>query len=507
MINILIFILSAIFIAAAITFAASLDSRIAGEAFGYSFDAPSGLIVGGLIAALVIAIYGTAKIKDIIAFRERMRVRDREARQTRGIAALTRGLEAVSIGDASDASHHARIAERQLDDIPLTRLLSAQAAHLSGDRLSARRNFEAMLDAPETEFLGLKGMFHLEAQDGDERQAKEYAQRAFDLRRNARWAFDAVIELALSRGEWGDLRAALEQATRNKLIDADLRARGLAAAMTASAYDLLTSDETAALVETEAALKLAPGFVPAVVLAAKQYVSNNKISKAEKVIETAFGVDPHPALISNYRDVIADYDNSKKAARWRKLASKNADAPEASQARAHALLLEEDWRGAVKELETILADRPAPAYALMAAAAVGLHGDGADSEWLRRATTAPRDPRPGAAGDFQLTRAGWASLIREYMDHGRLSPPSLETQNLVAPAEDISRLLAPPIEEPVPESDANEAALADDIAEDVDEEVTAALDEQSSTDDAQQTSGSEDGDAQEAALRAARGIR
>ena len=97
-INILIFILSAIFIAAAVTFTASLDARIAGEAFGYSFDAPAGFIIGALLVILFASMYATAKIKDIIAFRQRMKVREREARQARGIAALTRGLEAVAIG-------------------------------------------------------------------------------------------------------------------------------------------------------------------------------------------------------------------------------------------------------------------------------------------------------------------------------------------------------------------------------------------------------------------------
>ena len=444
-INILIFILSAIFIAAAVTFTASLDARIAGEAFGYSFDAPAGFIIGALLVILFVSIYATAKIKDIIAFRQRMKVREREARQARGIAALTRGLEAVAIGDASDASHHARIAERQLDDIALTRLLSAQAAHLSGDTLRARRSFEAMADAPETEFLGLKGMFHLEMQSGEEREAKDYAHRAFALRRNARWAFDAVIDLAIKRGEWGDLRSALDQAARNKLIEPEIRARGVAGAYTASAHDGLSDDKEAALKDVEAALKVAPGFAPAACLAAQILSENGKTGRAEKILETAFGIDPYPALIAVYDKVTKTHDEPKRAKRWRRLAAKNPETPEAVLARAHAFLAEEDWRGAIKEIEPVLSERPGPGYELMALAAVGLNGEGADREWLYLAARAPRDPRPGVSGDFNLTRAGWGSLIREYMDAQRLAPPALEQSVADAPTIDISRLLAPPV--------------------------------------------------------------
>src|SRR5205085_12292096 len=50
---------------------------------------------------------------------------------------------------------------------PLTALLRAQTAQLRGDRDAARRSFEAMLDRPETELLGLRGLF-LEAHRSNE---------------------------------------------------------------------------------------------------------------------------------------------------------------------------------------------------------------------------------------------------------------------------------------------------------------------------------------------------
>ena len=90
MIRILIFLLGAIFFAGAVTYFASLDSRITGEAFGMRFDGPSGLIVGGVIAAFLLAIYLTHKIKDILALPGKIRAKDAAAKRERGVAALTR---------------------------------------------------------------------------------------------------------------------------------------------------------------------------------------------------------------------------------------------------------------------------------------------------------------------------------------------------------------------------------------------------------------------------------
>lgn len=462
MIRILIFLLSIVFFAGAITYFASLDSRITGEAFGYRFDGHSGLIVGGLFFLFLIAIYATHKIKDIMALPAKIRARDEQSHRERGVAALTRGLEAVAVGDASAASHHAKVAHRHLDDMALTRLLSAQAAQLSGDEDAAKASFSAMLDSPETEFMGLKGLY-LQAMAREDREtAKKHAERAFRLRPNASWAFDSVVELGLERGAWGETRQAIEKARHNNLIDGQIADRGAAALFTADAYAAsLSDDPKTAQSEAEAALKIAPGFAPAAMLAARIYADDGKTGKAAKTIENAFSAEAHPALIRLYDKLYTDETPEKRASRLRKLAGKNSEAREAKLllARAHNLLGE--WAEAITTLEPLLTDAPMAAdYSLMATAAAGLNGDEAGRGWLERAASAPRDPRPGAEGEFHVTREGWARLVREYMNSGRLAPPPLENAGGGVSAEEIRLLTAPPMpdnEEIVEDEDVQES--------------------------------------------------
>ena len=82
----------------------------------------------------------------------------RERRRRRGYLALTQGLVAVAAGDAEEARHQVKRADGLLDDPPLTLLLSAQAAQLAGDEGAGGNYFAAMLERPETEFLGLRGL-------------------------------------------------------------------------------------------------------------------------------------------------------------------------------------------------------------------------------------------------------------------------------------------------------------------------------------------------------------
>jgi len=84
-------------------------------------------------------------------------------RQKRGLDALSSGMIAIGAGDRSTATRYAIQARRSLPNEPLTHLLRAQAAQLSGDKATARRIFEAMLGSPDTEQLGLRGLF-LEAE-------------------------------------------------------------------------------------------------------------------------------------------------------------------------------------------------------------------------------------------------------------------------------------------------------------------------------------------------------
>ena len=230
---------------------------------GYVMDPPTAALLGALLALALLLVFGTTIFGWLARLPGTLRRRRETKQRDRGMVALTRGLEAVAAGDAEDAQHHARLASRNLDQVALTRLLTAQAAQLAGDDDTAQESYAAMLEAPETEFLGLRGLYLQAMHRGDKDQAKAYADRAFRLRPGAPWAFDSVYALSVERGQWGDAYEALRLARRQGAQDGEDASRKAAALLTARAYTARDAgDDAAAREDAEDAIKSDAGFTP-----------------------------------------------------------------------------------------------------------------------------------------------------------------------------------------------------------------------------------------------------
>ncbi|MEM9422914.1 MAG: heme biosynthesis HemY N-terminal domain-containing protein, partial [Pseudomonadota bacterium] len=423
-------------------------------------DAPSGavLIVLSIFCALLIfgtvVVFGPSRVPSAI---KRQRG---ERRRAKGMVALTRGLEAVAAGDAADAQRHARLAMKQLEEPSITRLLTAQAAQLAGDEETAQASFAAMLEAPETEFLGLRGLYLQAMSSGDRKEARGFAERAFRLRPGAEWAYQSVYALNIDRGAWGDARHALLLAQQNNLEAGDPAHRKEAALLTAQAYGAFTAeDKETALKDAELALKKSPGFAPAAVLAAQIEGTAGRRSKAGRLLDDAWSVAPHPAIAKTMSDLYAEEKVERRAARLKRLAERAPDADE-----SRLLIAEQDialgqFEDARAALEPLLTRTPrASTFKAMAAAMSGLHGQEAGQVWLDRAAAAPLDPVPGADGIFNFTTDGWQRLIREFGDHGRMAPPPLEEIRTHLSVDEIKLLTAPP---PKLEPDLDDGAVDD----------------------------------------------
>src|SRR5713226_4622673 len=142
----------------------------------------------------------------------------RERRRRDGYRALTQGMVAVAAGDADEAQRYARKADVLLAEPPLTLLLSAQAAQLKGDEDAARKYFAAMLNRPETEFLGLRGLLTQALRRGEESTALRLAERAHTMRPKTPWVLTNLLELQVKAGDWQRAQATLSELVKAKLV-------------------------------------------------------------------------------------------------------------------------------------------------------------------------------------------------------------------------------------------------------------------------------------------------
>ncbi len=320
-------------------------------------------------------------------------------RQKHGLDALSSGMIALGAGDRAAAMRSAIQARKSLPNEPLTHLLRAQAAQLAGDRTTARRIFEAMLASPDTEQLGLRGLF-LEAQRERETEAGlHFAERAVALNPKLAWAVDALFELQCSQSDWAGALETVATARKNGHIDRPKADRRRAVLLTAQAQAAEDADPDRALTLALEAHGLAPDLVPAGAIAGRLLASRGNTPRAAKVLQRTWSRSPHPDLATAYAYARIGDSPRDRLDRIKQLAALTPNSLEGPIAVANAAIEARQYEEARTALEPLLQGRLTQRVATLMARVEGEEGDkGRVREWLARAVHAPRDPAWTADG-------------------------------------------------------------------------------------------------------------
>ena len=357
--------------------------------------AAGGLAVAlGLIWFVWSAIAGVLGAPGMIADFFKLR------RRTHGFEALTKGMLAAGAGDAALASKYSIQAGRWLAGEPLTVLLKAQAAQLSGDEVQAERLFQSMLLSPETELLGLHGLFVQARRRRDTKNVKALAQTAFAREPGLAWAAQAVLTSQSADQDWQAAEQTLALSQSNKLIDKAEANRKRAVLLCARAVELEERDDDLALSLAQNAHKLAPDLVPAAAIAGRILAAQGHPVRAARVLAKTWRLAPHPDIAEIYGAVRSGDSPRERVKRVRMLLRKSSGGDEGAFALARAAADAREWRSARAALAPLLGvDQSARVCALMAEIEDGEFGDrGKVREWLARAVQAPRDPAWTADG-------------------------------------------------------------------------------------------------------------
>jgi HemY protein len=321
-------------------------------------------------------------------------------RQKRGLEALSSGMIAIGAGDRMLATKYALQARKALPNEPLTHLLRAQAAQLSGDRTTARRIFEAMLASPDTEQLGLRGLFLEAEKEGDREAARQFAERALALNPKLAWPVEALFDIQCKAGDWAGALETLSIATRYHHVERPAANRRRAVLLTAQAQVCEDSDPERALGLALEAHGLAVDLVPAAAIAGRLLAAKGNTPRATRVIQRTWKRSPHPDLATAYAYARIGDSPHDRLARVQQLAALRPMSIESSIAVATAAIDAREWETARRALEPLLENRLTQRVCTLMAQIEGKqHGNaGRVREWLARAVNAPRDPAWTADG-------------------------------------------------------------------------------------------------------------
>jgi len=380
-------------------------------------------------------------------------------RQQRGLDALSSGMIAIGAGDRETATRYAIAARKSLPNEPLTHLLRAQAAQLSGDKVTSRRIFEAMLAAPDTEQLGLRGLFVEAQREKETEAAKQFAARALKLNPKLVWASDALFDIQCKGCDWEGALETLTTARRNNHVDKAVADRRRAVLLTGLAMNAEDADPAKALALATEAHGLAPDLIPAANLAGRMLAARGNTPKAAKILQKTWTRSPHPDLATAYAFARIGDSPRDRLERVKQLAAMNPYDAESAIAVANSAIDARDFSEARSALHPLLDGRLSQRVAtLMARIESEEHGDkGRVREWLARAVNAPRDPVWTADG---VVAESWAPIspVTGQLDAFQWRVPvenaaSSDAELLSRRVEELVALGAPaPIAEFVPEA-------------------------------------------------------
>lgn len=352
-------------------------------------------------------------------------------REKRGYEALADGLMALASGEGNVAMAKAAKAEKYLARPELTNLVAAQAADMSGNRKKSTEIYKRLLQDDRTRFVGIRGIMKQSLDDGDLKTAMKLAERAFALKPKHEETGDILLRLQADHQDWTGARSTLNEKVRQGSIPRDLhRRRDSVLALSQAREHFNDGDSAAARLSAIEANKLSPSLVPAAVMAAQSYITEDKPKLASKVLKKAWDAQPHPDLAAAFASIQPDETPQERIKRFKLLTKIQPENPETKMLLAELHIAAEDYAEARAALGTLPSDDPAArVLAIMAAIE---RGEGSEDSvvrgWLTKALTASRGPQ-WVCENCQSIHGAWGPVCSNCSGFDTFSwttPPQVE---------------------------------------------------------------------------------
>jgi len=228
---------------------------------------------------------------------------------------------------------------------------------------------------------------------GDTETAMKLAEKALALRPKNEEVQTTLLQLQARHEDWSGARATLAAALKSGNLPRDVHKRRDAVLALAHARDAMAEGKIAeAIRDAEAAHRMAPGLVPAAVMAARLSIADGKPKVATKTLKAAWATDPHPDIAAAFAEIEPAETPAERLKRFRPLIAKHPGHPEARMLEAELQIAAEDFPAARRALGD-LAETAPTARSLTIMAAIE-RGEGSEDRvvraWLAKAVTAPR---------------------------------------------------------------------------------------------------------------------
>lgn len=352
----------------------------------WRFESSVPVLLGGMLVLVAVVYFLFRVIRILVSLPSRWCRWQDARRQNKGIRALTGSLTALAAGDDKKAIAYAARTENLLDNHGLSLLLTTQAAEMSGDVETVRKNYMEMLKQPETEFAAVRGLLMQAVKDGDDESARDYVQRALSLNPHAVRLYPLLLDLHMRARQW-------EQALKDL---ARIKRHALMTSQEIEKKKALILDEQAALQEAEfpeQALRLArqsleadPDFLPALARLTRVALKLGKGNKVVSDLEKAWMRAPNEDIARLYASLFAGNEPLMQVRHAEKLVKMRPEAPAGHALLGETAMKAKLWGQARTHLTKAFESTPILYYCMLLVRLEDAEGNGKGvRKWLEKA--------------------------------------------------------------------------------------------------------------------------
>lgn len=355
--------------------------------FGYDITLHVAVVALALLMFGMALAFITSLMWQLASWPERRRARRQYRTMAKGLAQLTRGVTALSLGDEAGAQVALKKALAALPHEPLPQLLSAQLLQRQGKHDQARVHLNALMRHEITAPLATRKLIEQHLARAEYSSAIHLAETAHRDAPKDRWLALTLIDLYAREKNPSAMLALTEGWQWQSPLSKEERHRFAALAH----YIAAQADETPRVKEQHLrhAVGYAPDFQPAAIAYAELLLAQGETKRARKWLRETWDAAPSLLLIAPILKSI-DGESPRGQARYLKPFMKGSPhVVRELMAARQAMNVGEPELAKVHALKALELEECKESLAMMAEVEKELNGSVGANPWLAQAMDAP----------------------------------------------------------------------------------------------------------------------
>ena len=275
----------------------------------------------------------------------------------KGYNSFLQGMIAIANKDFDKAIIESKNINKYLKDKSLSLLLKSESLKIEKKFNELNNVYEEMLNNPNTNLLGLRGLMEQNLRAQDYHHAFVYGEKLFHLNPRIDRLYETLVNIIGKTKNWHKFLQINDQSLQYKIINKMTYAENKSIAFYEIAKIKQHSIERESIDLMEKALKLRENFPPYVSFYIQILINDNKLEKAKKVLKKTWTTLSHPCL-KNEIKILAKAMKISYFGMAKFITANSSDNPESRILLTETLIEEQNWTDARNQIKSLLEHKP-----------------------------------------------------------------------------------------------------------------------------------------------------